>query len=118
MSLKTGFAAEQQARAYLIAQGLHWIESNYRCRWGEIDLIMQEQNYLVFVEVRARRSRNFGGALASVDYVKQQKLTRAATHYLAINKRYDKQPVRFDVLGMEGKELQIEWIKNAFEMDF
>lgn len=118
MSLKTGLVAEEQARAYLISQGLHWVESNYRCRWGEIDLIMQEQNYLVFVEVRARSSRSFGGALASVNYAKQRKLARAATHYLASNKRYDKQPVRFDVLGIEGKELQIEWIKNAFDMDF
>ena len=61
MSQKTGFAAEQQACTYLRKQGLRWIESNYHCRWGEIDLIMWEANYLVFVEVRARASSSFGG---------------------------------------------------------
>ncbi|CDZ76175.1 hypothetical protein BN59_00441 [Legionella massiliensis] len=118
MSLKIGFAAEQQARNYLVAQGLQWIESNYRCRWGEIDLIMRENNYLVFVEVRARASNSFGGALASVSYSKQQKLIKAATTYMLLKNILDKQPVRFDVLGFEGPESQIQWIKNAFDLSF
>lgn len=114
MSLKRGFAAEQQARNYLVAQGLQWLESNYRCRWGEIDLIMREKSCLVFVEVRARGSSRYGGALASVGYAKQQKLIKAATTYLLAKNIMDKQPVRFDVLGFEGPELQIEWVRNAF----
>lgn len=118
VSQKTGFAAEQQACAYLLKQGLHWVESNYSCRWGEIDLIMRENNYLVFVEVRVRASRSFGGAAASVNDNKQRKLIKTATHYLVTKKIYDKQPVRFDVLGFEGKESEIVWIRNAFGQDF
>ncbi len=118
MSVVTGLAAEQQARTYLIAQGLQWIESNYRCRWGEIDLIMRENNYLVFVEVRARASRSHGGAAASVTFSKQQKLIKTATNYLLSKKIYDKQPTRFDVLGLEGKDMEVDWIKNAFGLNF
>jgi putative endonuclease len=118
MSLKSGLKSEQQARTYLLAQGLGWIESNYRCRWGELDLIMQDKNYLVFVEVRARVSSSFGGAAASVTPSKQRKLIKTASSYLLSRKRYEKQPIRFDVLGFEGSELQIVWLKNAFGLDF
>lgn len=117
MSQKIGLAAEQQAQSYLIAQGLKWIASNYRCRWGEIDLIMSEGDYLVFVEVRARSSKSFGGAIASVTYSKQQKLIKAASHYLLVNKIPNK-PARFDVLSLEGVPLQVDWIKNAFGLDY
>lgn len=118
MSLQSGLKAEQQARAYLIAKGLEWISSNYRCRFGEIDLIMREENFLVFVEVRARTSSSYGGAIASVTYSKQQKLIKSAEYYLQINKLYHKQAARFDVLALEGNSRQIEWIKNAFGLDF
>ncbi|MBA3536737.1 MAG: YraN family protein [Tatlockia sp.] len=118
MSLKTGLAAELQARTYLIAQGLQWIESNYRCRWGEIDLIMRESNCLVFVEVRARASSSFGGAAASVNYSKQRKLIKTAYNYLLSKNIHDKQPARFDVLAFEGSGLEVEWVKNAFGLDF
>lgn len=116
MSLKAGLAAEELARNYLLTQGLQWIESNYRCRWGEIDLIMQEKNYLVFVEVKARASSAFGGAVASVSYAKQRKLIKTATYYLLAKKLHEKQPMRFDVLGFESQK--IEWIQNAFGLDF
>jgi putative endonuclease len=118
MSVKTGYAAEQQALMHLTAQGLTWLTSNYRCRWGEIDLIMQEDDYLVFVEVRARSSLLFGGAAASVTYSKQQKLLKAAAHYLLTNKINEKQPTRFDLLSLEGKPTKVEWIKNVFGLNF
>ena len=118
MSLKIGSIAEQQARAYLIAQGMRWVSSNFRCSMGEIDLIMRDDSYLVFVEVRARTSTDFGGAVASVTYSKQKKLLKAASLYLMINKLYDKQPTRFDVLGIEGMPANITWIKNAFGSDY
>ncbi|WP_028389380.1 YraN family protein [Legionella fairfieldensis] len=118
MSLKTGFAAEQQARAYLVSQGLKWLESNYRCRWGEIDLIMKDKTCLVFIEVRARLSSSFGGALASVTFGKQQKLLKTASHYLMLKKIQDKQPVRFDVIGLQGPDSQVDWIQNAFGLNF
>ncbi len=89
MSQTKGAFAEQQAREYLTMQGLQWIDSNYHCRMGEIDLIMQDQYCLVFVEVRARTSIAFGGALASVTYRKQQKLIKTAMLYLSVNKLHD-----------------------------
>ncbi|CEK12227.1 YraN family protein [Legionella hackeliae] len=113
-----GLAIERQAQTYLVAQGLKWIRSNYQCRLGEIDLIMQDGIYLVFVEVRARTSAAFGGAAASVTYRKRQKIIKAASYYLMVNNLTDKQPSRFDVLSFEGEIRQVNWIKNAFGLDF
>ncbi|MDI9818002.1 MULTISPECIES: YraN family protein [unclassified Legionella] len=118
MSKKAGAVSEQNAKRYLLGQGLKWLVSNYSCRWGEIDLIMQETDWLVFIEVRARSSASFGGAAASVTYSKQQKLLKTASHYLLTNKIHNKQPVRFDVLSFEGSPPEINWIKNAFGVDF
>lgn len=118
MSQQIGFAAEEQARNYLRAQGLTWLESNYRCRLGEIDLIMRDKEYLVFVEVRARASSAYGSGVQSVTPSKRQKLLRTATLYLQTKKLYDKQPSRFDVLSLDGAPSQITWIKNAFGVDF
>ena len=118
MSQQTGFIAEKKACTYLLSQGLQWIESNYRCRYGEIDLIMLDERYLVFVEVRARSSSSFGGAAASVTYAKQQKLLKTASFYLLSKKLHDKQPIRFDVLGLEGVNPEIDWIRNAFGLGF
>ena len=114
MSQVQGYAAEQHARDYLLLQGLSWVASNYRCRLGEIDLIMRHGSYLVFVEVRARASLRFGGAVASVTRSKQQKLVRTASLYLQKHKLYDKQPVRFDVLSIEGVPPRVSWIQDAF----
>ncbi len=114
MSLKIGLHREEEARAYLTAQGLKWVESNYRCKMGEIDLIMRDGSTLVFVEVRARSGRDFGGALASVSYAKRQKILKTASLYLVVKQLYDKEMVRFDVLSLEGIPPQISWIKNAF----
>jgi len=118
MSRKIGALAEQQACDYLVAQGLKWIVSNFNCRLGEIDLIMRDKDYLVFVEVRSRVSKAFGGALASVTYTKRQKLLKTASLYLTANKLHDKQPIRFDIVCMEGAQPKISWIKNAFGSDF
>ncbi len=115
MSQKIGFDAEDQARDYLTIQGLTWISSNYRCRLGEIDLIMRDYDHLVFIEVRARSTIAFGGAAASVTYSKQQKLIKTASYYLQAFKLQDKQPSRFDVVSLDGVPPRITWIKNAFE---
>ncbi len=117
MSLKIGSLAEQRAREYLTLQGLQWVESNYRCRMGDLDLIMRDNDYLVFIEVRARTSNAFGGAMASVTHSKRQKLIKTASLYLMANKLYDKQPIRFDVLSLEGMPPRMSWIKNAFGAD-
>ncbi|KTD18768.1 putative endonuclease distantly related to archaeal Holliday junction resolvase [Legionella lansingensis] len=118
MSKRIGIAAEKQAQAYLIAQGLQWVTSNYRCRWGEIDLIMRDGVCLIFVEVRARSSIAFGGAAASVTHRKQQKLLKTASYYLLKHGLGNKQATRFDVLSLEGSGPRINWIKNAFGLDF
>ena len=117
VSRKIGALAEQQACDYLISQGLRLVMSNYSSRMGEIDLIMQDGECLVFVEVRSRASAEFGGALASVTYSKQQKLMKTAQLYLMTH-RQSHQPIRFDVLGMEGVPVVMTWIKNAFGSDF
>jgi putative endonuclease len=108
--LTGGAQAEQAAAAYLVKRGLQLVEKNYRCRFGEIDLIMRAGVTLVFVEVRSRSSRAFGGAAASIDARKQRKLIAAAQHYLA--QLGKPPPCRFDALLFEGSE--IEWISNAF----
>ena len=118
MSQKIGFLAEQHARDYLITQGLHWIDSNYRSRMGEIDLIMRDGEHLVFVEVRARASNAFGGGMVSVTFSKKQKLIKTANLYLLANKLQDKLPIRFDVLSIDGASPTITWVKDAFGADY
>jgi len=107
---------ERQACGYLQQQGLKLKEKNVLFRSGEIDLIMLDGKQLVFVEVRYRKHQSFGGAAASVNYHKQQKLIKAAQLYLL--KHFDNQPpaCRFDVIAMQDSPqgLEIEWIKNAF----
>ena len=115
---QSGQQAENIALEYLNRHNLRLVQKNFHSRFGEIDLIMRERSSLVFVEVRARASRSFGGAAASVSQDKQQKLIKTATNYLLSKNSYDKQPIRFDVVAIEGVELQIEWIKNAFGLDF
>lgn len=107
-----GKEAEQQAAAYLQSQGLQLLECNYHCRGGELDLILRDGDTLVFTEVRFRKQQHFGGALASVDHHKQQRLIRAAQHYLQTHKW--KGPCRFDVVGMSSHKPP-DWVRNAFE---
>ena len=78
-----GETAEQIAAAFLLNRGLKIIHRNYRCRFGEIDLVAQDGKTLVFVEVKSRRTEDFGGAAASITHGKREKLLRAARHYLA-----------------------------------
>ena len=112
--LRKGELAEQQACDYLQGQGLVLIRKNYRCKRGEIDLIMKQHNSLVFVEVRFRKNRQFGGALESITAAKQNKLRLTALHYL--QQHGEQQNSRFDVVAItgEGKTPQLEWIQNAF----
>lgn len=114
--MSSGAQAEQTAARFLQQQGLQLLQANYRCRLGEIDLILRDGQTLVFAEVRLRSRSDFGGAAASIDTHKQAKLIRTAQHYLATLPRLP--PCRFDALllaSAEGKE-GIEWIKNAFEL--
>lgn len=108
---RRGRHAEQLAFEFLRGQGLTKVERNYRCRFGEIDLIMRDGQTLVFVEVRLRASRSFGGARESIDAHKQRKLLSAARHYIG---SLDKLPeCRFDAVLLNG-DTEVEWIRNAF----
>lgn len=109
-----GRRAEQVAQEYLSDRGLKLVEQNYRCRRGEIDLIMQHGDTLVFVEVRYRKNNDFGGAMESVTAKKQQKIHTTALHYM---QGYNSNtPARFDVVAItgSGRNAQLEWIQNAF----
>lgn len=107
-----GQTAESRAAAFLQSHGLKLVTRNWRCRFGEIDLVMQDGAALVFVEVRLRSRGDFGGAAASVTPAKQKKLLAAARQYLAALKSMP--PCRFDVIALSGSG-QPEWIRNAFD---
>jgi putative endonuclease len=108
-----GSEAERYAELFLRRHGLVLLQRNYRCRFGEIDLIMQDGATLVFVEVRMRTSDAFGGAAGSITFVKQRKLLRAARHYLAAL-RFEPS-CRFDAVLLSGRSGgDVEWIRNAF----
>lgn len=106
-----GKIAEDRACEFLQKQGVKLVEKNYNCRSGEIDLIMQDKQALVFVEVRYRNKNDYGTALDSVDQHKIKKLILAANHYISTH-QVD-QPMRFDVIGFDAS-LKPNWIKNAF----
>jgi putative endonuclease len=117
-----GKAQELRAAHYLKAQGLRLLCRNYRCRHGEIDLIMADSDVLVFVEVRYRRNDCYGGAIVSVDTRKQLKIRHTAAYYLQANPQLQCCSCRFDVIGLSrapesvlhrGHE-HLDWIKNAF----
>jgi putative endonuclease len=112
---QAGDAAEDRALAHLVASGLRLLARNYRTPGrggGEIDLVMRAADgTVVFVEVRQRASRAFGGAAASVGHVKQRRILFAARHYLM--RLAQQPPCRFDVVSVEAGE--IEWLRGAFD---
>jgi len=111
-----GTAAEDFALRYLETRGLILVTRNFRCRVGELDLILRDGEHLVFVEVRSRRHDRFGTPAESVTRRKQQRLLRAAAFYLQ-RQRLDL-PCRFPVVAIlqTGNEAQVEWIQDAFQL--
>lgn len=112
-----GRHAETDACCYLQLHGLELITKNYHCKGGEIDLIMRDQEYLVFVEVRMRLSSDFGNSLETITTTKQQRIIHAAQHYLQQENLFDKKWCRFDAIGID-TNWQFIWIKNAFEVQY
>lgn len=111
-----GQAAEERALEYLEARGFTLVERNFRCRLGEIDLVMLHERRLVFVEVRSRTNR-FVSAAESVDFRKQRKLARAAGFFLLRHPAFRHHPVRFDVVALDGPSpdrYAIQWLRDAF----
>jgi putative endonuclease len=113
-----GQASETRAEQFLRAKGYRILDRNLRTSLGELDLVAEDGPVLVFVEVKARATRAFGGALLAVDHRKQAKLVRLATQYLARRHLTDR-PCRFDVVLVQGQssaELAVEHVQNAFEV--
>lgn len=115
---KIGTDAERAAETYLLQQGLTLLLRNAQCRLGEIDLVMRDGDTLVFIEVRKRRSRQYGGAAQSVDYHKQRKLILTAQFLLTRYPQWSNLPCRFDVIAFEaGSDQQTPlWYKDAFRL--
>lgn len=110
-SQQSGQAGEDVALGYLQKEGLTLLERNFSSRAGEIDLIMQDRDTLVFIEVRKRSRRDFGGALASITRAKQQRLIKTAQLFL---QKTRKNPAcRFDVVALDGDS--ITWLKNVID---
>lgn len=112
-----GKVGEEAAVQYLLQQGYRILERNYRCRFGEIDLIARDGRTLAFIEVKTRRSQRFGPAASAVTFEKQRHLIKASQIYMAqTGKVYDL--CRFDVvtITMNAHGLSIELIKDAFQL--
>ncbi len=109
---------EGEALKRLEAAGLKLLDRNYRCRLGELDLVLRDGDGLAFVEVRFRRSSDFGSGAESVGVSKRRRLIAAAQHYLQRHPKLADLPCRFDVVAIgPGASPQVEWIRNAFSLD-
>jgi putative endonuclease len=115
--LSLGKKGEELAATQLKAMKYQILERNYRCPLGEMDIIAREKGSLVFVEVKTRATKDFGGPAAAVHEKKQRQLSRVALLYLN-QKRIRDIPARFDVVAVDlsGMEPRIEVIQNAFDL--
>ncbi|MEA2118363.1 YraN family protein [Halovibrio sp. HP20-50] len=110
-----GAAIEQIAAQWLCKQGLTLIAQNHHVKGGELDLVMRDDDILVFIEVKHRTTARYGHPLETITYQKQQRLVRAASLYLARGGLSS--PCRFDILAIIGKspDLDFHWVKAAFD---
>jgi putative endonuclease len=117
MRMRTGKNGEELAADYLVEAGYKIVECNYRCAFGEIDIVAEEGQTLVFVEVKSRRSEAYGSPQTAVGREKQRKLSRIALHYLQ-EKRLGNRPARFDVVAVKllPSGSRVELIRNAFDL--
>lgn len=116
-----GDFTESLACQFLENKGFKFIERNFNCRFGEIDLIMQDKDSLVFVEVRYRRNNNYGSGAETITTNKQSKLIKTASAYLQRHAKLNQYPARFDVISITGpiettniENIKFDWIENAF----
>jgi len=116
---RLGESGEREAESFLRKNGLSVVKRNYRCRAGEIDLVMHTADeplkLLVFVEVRLRGDGAHVSALDSVDRNKQRKLITAARHFLMDNPQWAEHPCRFDVVALDPSQDRLVWVPAAFE---
>jgi putative endonuclease len=112
-----GQQAEAWAERHLCQHGLKVLARNWRCREGELDLVMLDGDTVVFAEVRYRLHRQWGGALGSIDSRKQARIIRAAERYLFQEPAWASHPCRFDIIAIEGHNPHapgLMWLKDAF----
>ena len=116
-SKQLGNRWEKEAESFLLQRGLTTRKRNFYCRTGEIDLIMNDGEMLVFVEVRYRGSDRHGSGAETVTARKQTRLIRAALYFLCKNPRFSQKPCRFDVISIANHlgNTEFRWIRNAFE---
>lgn len=113
---RMGNDSEMLARRYLEQQGYQFLHANFTCKWGEIDLIMQKEQELVFVEVRSRSSKQYGEPSETVNRKKQEKIRKTAQYFLCRNPQLTRCYCRFDVVSIvwtDGRA-SVEWIADAF----
>jgi len=115
---RKGLHYENLAKNYLVQHGLTLLRQNYHCRFGEIDLIMLQQEVLCFIEVKYRKSMAYGGAASAIPAQKQKKIVKTALVFITENDRLKQHPMRFDALLMQQnadrQSNSINWIQNAF----
>ena len=107
-----GSKVEQLVKDYLNTHGFLILETNYRCRTGEIDLIAKEGNYYVFIEVKYRTSDAFGTPQEAVTPAKQKRICKTTLRYLYSHNQGESTPVRFDVAAVSGQKLS--YFRDAF----
>ena len=108
---ESGLQGEQQAEAYLSGRGMTVLARRYRAQDGEIDLVMEDGGYVVFVEVKARPSAARGAGLTAITPAKQRRMTHAALAFL-VEREWMSRPVRFDVVEITAGG--ILYVPNAF----
>ena len=110
-----GSAVEQKVVDYLVKRNLELLWRNFYSYCGEIDLIMRDQDDLVFIEVRQRNNPYYGDGIMSVNYAKQQKIIKTAKYFLMRYPHYAKMPCRFDVVGVSTQAM-MQWVRDAFRL--
>lgn len=109
---KTGSAYENLAAKYLEDNGFKILERNFFCKFGEVDIIAQEDDYLCFIEVKYRKVAGSGNPFEAVDFRKQKKISSVFDYYIMTHPYMNKFQVRFDVVGILNTEISL--IRNAF----
>ena len=112
-----GAQAERLALGFLRRRGLELLDRNYRCRTGELDLVMADRDCTVVVEVRARAPGSRVPALQTVDDRKQRKIILTTELWLAHHARFADRPLRFDVVAIEHDRhgpSRLQWVRDAF----
>jgi len=113
---QTGMQGQRGAEAFLLANGYNILERNYRIRTGEVDLIAEQNEYIVFIEVKTRKGLKFGLPCESVSIKKRQRIVHTAMHYISV-KNLDNHNFRFDVMEVyaDTSGVQVNHIENAFD---